>query len=67
MRDPNRIKPFLAKLEELWLQHPDLRFGQMVAWITPGPDRLTEKQPAFHAEDPDWQEELEYRLVRFGS
>lgn len=30
MRDINRIKPLLESLETLWLQHPDLRFGQLI-------------------------------------
>lgn len=30
MRDPNRIKPFLNKLEELWERNSDLRFGQII-------------------------------------
>lgn len=31
MRDPKRIKPLLKKLRKLWLQHPDLRLGQLVS------------------------------------
>lgn len=30
MRDVNRIKPFLSKIEEYWLKNQDLRFGQIV-------------------------------------
>jgi hypothetical protein len=30
MRDPNRITPFVKKFEEIWKNHPDLRFGQIV-------------------------------------
>lgn len=30
MRDINRIKPFLEKIEEIWKKYPDLRFGQLV-------------------------------------
>ena len=33
MRDPKRIKPFLKLLEKLWLQHPVLRFFQLVRFI----------------------------------
>lgn len=29
MRDPNRIKPTLDKLTELWESAPDLRLGQI--------------------------------------
>lgn len=31
MRNPNRIKPFLEQVEKMWLQNPDLRFGQLVS------------------------------------
>ena len=31
MRDPARIKPFLNKLEKYWLEHPDLRLGQVIS------------------------------------
>ena len=34
MRDPNRIKPFLEKIEKLWSENPDWRFGQLVINIT---------------------------------
>lgn len=31
MRDPKRIHPFIVELEALWLETPDLRFGQLVS------------------------------------
>lgn len=30
MRDPKRIKPFLAEIEKIWEKCPDLRFGQLM-------------------------------------
>jgi len=30
MRDPNRIKPVLAAIEEYWTMHPDWRLGQII-------------------------------------
>lgn len=36
MRDPKRIKPFLAKLAELWNNNSDLRFNQLVSLINGG-------------------------------
>jgi hypothetical protein len=30
MRDPKRIKRIVKLLERLWLQYPDLRFGQLL-------------------------------------
>ena len=29
MRDPKRIPKILKRLEKIWLQHPDLRLGQI--------------------------------------
>lgn len=31
MRDKNRIKPLLEKIEKYWLQNPDLRLGQLIS------------------------------------
>ena len=33
MRDSNRIKPFMEKIEKLWLKYPDYRFGQLIMVI----------------------------------
>lgn len=33
MRNPDRIKPFCDELAELWVKHPDLRFGQIMSNI----------------------------------
>ena len=30
MRDKNRIKPFLERLEKVWNKVPDWRFGQLM-------------------------------------
>ena len=30
MRDPERITHILQKLERYWVQHPDLRLGQLI-------------------------------------
>ncbi|TYZ14449.1 hypothetical protein FY528_01595 [Hymenobacter lutimineralis] len=30
MRDKARIKPMIEKLEQLWLDHPDFRLGQLL-------------------------------------
>mgnify|MGYP001069740887 CR=1 FL=1 len=40
MRDINRIKPFLEKLEEIWKKYPDLRFGQLINNIFAGQQNL---------------------------
>jgi hypothetical protein len=33
MRDINRICPFMAELEALWKQYPDMRFCQLMACV----------------------------------
>lgn len=30
MRDPNRIKPYLQMIEQVWEKYPNLRFSQLV-------------------------------------
>ena len=30
MRNKNRIKPFLEKIEKYWMKNPDLRFTQVI-------------------------------------
>lgn len=47
MRDPNRIKPFLDKLYELWILHSDLRFNQLVRFIE------SNDEIAFNKEEPE--------------
>lgn len=42
MRDPKRIKPFLKKIEELWLKNPDLKFGQLIIGITKNSDSMSQ-------------------------
>lgn len=58
MRDPARIERVCNKLKELWIKHPDLRFGQIVSlmyspWAIPG----EQKFDPFYIED-DISEEI---------
>ena len=34
MRDIERIKPLIERLEKLWLENPDFRLGQLIMGIT---------------------------------
>lgn len=54
MRDINRIKPFLNKLQEFWEMNPDLRFGQIITMLI---DRCD--YDAFYYEENQWLEILE--------
>ncbi|MFL0194636.1 hypothetical protein ACJDU8_03480 [Clostridium sp. WILCCON 0269] len=55
MRDPNRIKPFLGKIEGLWLKYPDLRFGQLISIIA----SEMGTRDIFFPEEPQWLEAVQ--------
>ena len=56
MRDPNRIKPFLEKIEKLWSENPDWRFGQLVINVTNTGVINTE---IFHMEEDEFLKKIE--------
>ncbi len=39
MRNPDRIKPFLAEIEKIWLKVPDWRFGQLMSNVLNSSER----------------------------
>ena len=55
VRDYERIPAFLEKIKELWLFHPDLRFGQLFSILE---SKLKEKYECdpFYIEDDKWLE-----------
>ena len=55
MRDPNRIKPTLKLVEQIWEQHPDLRLGQLLVNAIRPSDPVPE---IFYAEDDKLVEDL---------
>lgn len=58
MRDPNRIYKYIGKLTEIWQQHPDLRFSQLVNWLDGVYEGATSRD-AFYAEDKEYFEVIE--------
>lgn len=54
MRDKNRIKPFLQKLEKLWLKYPDYRFGQIIYMLA---DEIG--RDIFFPEEKEWEEAID--------
>lgn len=60
MRDPNRIEPFLQKLDELWNYLPDYRFGQLIYRLA---DELG--QDIFFPEEDMWLEKIDRLIVEF--
>lgn len=55
MRDINRIKTTLERIEKLWLSNPDLRFGQLVVNII-RPEEPNQK--IYYLEDDEFLEKL---------
>ena len=49
MRDKERVKPFLSKFEKLWMENPDLRFGQLVYVLSKESD-----VDMFFLEEKEW-------------
>ena len=56
MRDKNRIKPTLEKLEKLWLSNPDFRLGQLIMNIVK-PEEPNAK--IFYIEDDEFLKKLD--------
>ena len=55
MRDPQRIKPFLVRIEQLWLKNPDFRFRQLIIWLA----KIKELNPKlFYLEDKEFLEKI---------
>ena len=53
MRNTNRIRPFLNKIEKIWLKHPHLRFGQLIEIINHSD--VNAKDDMFYIEDKDFE------------
>lgn len=55
MRDTKRIKPLLEKIEQLWTNNPDFRFGQLIMSIT----KTGEHNPKlFNMEEEEFLEKI---------
>ena len=53
MRDVNRIPKVLTALQEVWVECPDMRFGQLIENI------MTYFDPAIVSNDKNWRESIE--------
>jgi len=58
MRDPNRIKNVIDKLEEFWIKNPEWRLGQIIANCVRAHDDRLNCDP-FYIEDEDLIDGLE--------
>lgn len=58
MRDKNRIKPLLNRIEEYWNMHSDLRFGQLIYILCENLD-CRKGTDIFFPEDDKWLESVE--------
>ena len=63
MRDVNRIEPFMKILTELWLESPDLRFGQLIHKIA---YKVREDGDMFNVEENELLREIKLELFDSG-
>lgn len=63
MRDINRIESFMKILTEIWLENPDLRFGQLIHNIS---YKLREDGDIFNVEDDELLREIKLELFDSG-
>lgn len=66
MRDINRIKPFLEKVEELWQYMPDMRFGQIMEYLYQMGKQKFGYDP-YQYEEEQWTELINELIKRMGS
>lgn len=60
MRNPDRIKRILNKIEAIWVNEPDTRLGQML--VNFAPPRL--QNDIFYFEDDELEKELDNKIER---
>lgn len=63
MRDKNRIPIVMQKFQELWLLHPDLRFGQLVYMLAAEIDHADD---IFYPEEDEWLNAMEKCIKKSG-
>lgn len=61
MRDPKRIGRIAELFEALWHTMPDMRFGQMLHYMSYYA-KITMNADPFNMEDPAWETLLRTRL-----
>lgn len=59
MRNPDRIKRILNKLEIYWKEYPDTRFGQLISNITHTIVAPVGLPDLFYLEDDEFEIELD--------
>lgn len=67
MRPKERIDPFLEKFGNLWKNHPDMRFGQLVEklvsmYLVHNCEKFNEdtfKSFLWNAEENEWEEAID--------
>jgi hypothetical protein len=60
MRDPARIEIVLASIHDLWVQHPDMRMGQLIS-------NLCGSRDPFYVEDGDMVEAINEASTRWAA
>lgn len=54
MRDPNRIPKMLEELEVAWLEHPDMRLGQLILNLARGSVDIAPMNHLWNLEDDEF-------------
>jgi uncharacterized protein YihD (DUF1040 family) len=62
MRNPERIQRILAKLEQAWHKHPDMRLGQFISNLNDSRDG-----DLFYVEDEELEEWIEEEISAEGA
>ena len=67
MRDSQRMKRILKKLQQLWEQNPDLRLSQLCIWVgvtAQKKQNLPINNDIFYIEDATFEEALDQLLKK---
>lgn len=59
MRDPKRIHNIMVMVETLWKMNPDMRFFQLVEWIS----NVTDANNSFYVEDDKVLDTIEMMIM----
>lgn len=62
MRNPERMKPFLEQIKEVWLEFPDWRFSQLIC------NFIRENGDPFYLEEDEFATRLRkwVKVVKYG-
>lgn len=62
-RDPKRIQRMTQRLAVLWHEMPDLRLGQLFAYVQNNMPVSVEDMDPFYIEDNEWEQAIEQAIT----